>query len=62
MAPSKAPPKSIDDYIAGFPADVQDILEKIRKTIRKAAPDAEETISYVENTRTARAKAKTKQK
>jgi uncharacterized protein YdhG (YjbR/CyaY superfamily) len=39
-------PKSIDDYIAGFPDDVQKILERIRRTIRKAAPQAEEKISY----------------
>jgi uncharacterized protein YdhG (YjbR/CyaY superfamily) len=39
-------PKNIDEYIAGFPPDVQEILEKIRMTIRKAAPDAEETIKY----------------
>ena len=39
--------KDIDAYIAGFPTDVQQILEKIRKTIRKAAPEAEETISYL---------------
>jgi uncharacterized protein YdhG (YjbR/CyaY superfamily) len=39
-------PKTIDNYIAGFPKNVQEILEKIRLTIRKAAPDAEETISY----------------
>lgn len=39
-------PKTIDDYIAGFPKDIQAILQKIRRTIRKAAPDAEETISY----------------
>jgi len=39
-------PKTIDEYIAGFPKDVQEILEKIRVTIRKAAPDTEETISY----------------
>ena len=38
--------KNIDEYIAGFPNDVQEILETIRITIRKAAPDAEETISY----------------
>lgn len=38
--------KDIDEYIAGFPNDVQAILEKIRMTIRRAAPDAEETISY----------------
>lgn len=39
-------PKNIDEYIAGFPNDVQATLEKIRATIKKAAPDAEETISY----------------
>ncbi|HSK77882.1 MAG TPA: DUF1801 domain-containing protein [Thermoanaerobaculia bacterium] len=39
-------PKNIDEYIAGFPKDVQEILEKIRKTIREAAPDAEEAIKY----------------
>jgi len=37
---------TIDEYIAGFPPDVQAILQKIRLTIREAAPDAEETISY----------------
>lgn len=36
----------MDEYIAGFPSDVQTILEKIRMTIRKAAPTAEETIKY----------------
>jgi uncharacterized protein YdhG (YjbR/CyaY superfamily) len=39
-------PRDIDEYIAGFPNDVQKILEKIRVTIRKAAPSAEETIKY----------------
>lgn len=39
-------PKTIDEYIAGFPPDVQVILEKMRVTIRKAAPGAEEKISY----------------
>jgi uncharacterized protein YdhG (YjbR/CyaY superfamily) len=39
-------PKTIDEYIAGFPPEVQVILEKIRATIKKAAPDAQETISY----------------
>lgn len=38
--------KDIDDYIADLPKDVQEIMEKIRSTIRKAAPDATETISY----------------
>ncbi len=40
------PPKNIDEYIAIFPKDVQEILEKVRATIRKAAPNAEETINY----------------
>jgi uncharacterized protein YdhG (YjbR/CyaY superfamily) len=39
-------PKTIDEYIAGFPPDIQEILEKIRETVRKAAPNAEETIKY----------------
>ena len=39
-------PKTIDEYIAGFPQDVQVILEKIRRTVREAAPDAEEAIKY----------------
>ena len=46
MKPKQTAPKTIDEYIAGFPSDVQEILEKIRMTIRKAAQDAEETISY----------------
>jgi len=43
---NKMSPKTIEEYIAGFPDDVQEILQKIRMTIRKAAPDAEETIKY----------------
>ena len=39
-------PRSIDEYIATFPDDVQVLLTRIRKTVRKAAPHAEETISY----------------
>ena len=46
MRTNQTAPKNIDEYIAGFPNDVQEILEKIRMTVRKAAPDAEETISY----------------
>ena len=46
MATSRKPPASIDDYIGGFPPDVQSILERIRATVRKAAPEAKETISY----------------
>lgn len=39
-------PKDFDDYAAGFPANAQRILRKIRTTIKKAAPKAKETISY----------------
>ena len=46
MTASKTIPEDIDEYIAGFPENVQELLEKIRMTIREAAPDAEETISY----------------
>ena len=37
---------TIDDYIGSFPEDVQITLEKVRRTIRNAAPGADETISY----------------
>ena len=46
MNANQAVPKTIDEYIAGFPKDVQAILQRIRMTIREAAPDAEEKISY----------------
>lgn len=39
-------PRNIDEYIAAFSPEIQTILERIRLTIRQAAPDAEETISY----------------
>jgi uncharacterized protein YdhG (YjbR/CyaY superfamily) len=35
---------TIDEYIKTCPEDVQSILEKIRQTIRKAAPEAVETL------------------
>jgi uncharacterized protein YdhG (YjbR/CyaY superfamily) len=39
-------PQNIDEYIAGFPNDIQKILQKIRMTIRKAAPSAGEAMKY----------------
>src|SRR5208282_803244 len=45
-APKNAAPKSIDEYIASFSPEVRAILERIRLTIRSAAPEAQETISY----------------
>ena len=44
MTPIK--PRSIDEYIVGFPEETQLYLEQIRAAIRKAAPDAQEVISY----------------
>jgi uncharacterized protein YdhG (YjbR/CyaY superfamily) len=38
--------KNIDEYIACFPSEVQELLQKLRATIRKAAPGAEEAIKY----------------
>lgn len=46
MATDRAPPKTIDDYIAAFSTEVRGILERIRATIHEAAPDAKEAISY----------------
>jgi uncharacterized protein YdhG (YjbR/CyaY superfamily) len=43
---SKKQLKMIDEYINAFPKEVQDVLEKIRSTIRESAPEAEEAISY----------------
>ena len=42
----RATPQNVDEYIASFSPEVQAILEKLRLTIRRAAPDARETISY----------------
>jgi uncharacterized protein YdhG (YjbR/CyaY superfamily) len=46
MTANKTSPKNIDEYIADFPLDIQEILKKVRATIKKAAPDAEEIINY----------------
>lgn len=39
-------PINIDEYISGFPKETQKILEQLRATIKKAAPKADEVISY----------------
>ena len=46
MTPPRIKFDNIDDYIASFPHETQLILEQLRLTIRKAAPDAKETINY----------------
>ena len=42
----RAPAKTIDEYIAGSPGEIQKKLQELRSAIRKAAPQAEETINY----------------
>jgi len=46
MKTNNVAPLTIEEYIACFPNDIQMILQKIRVTIRNAAPDAEEGIRY----------------
>ena len=46
MDSQKAGYRTIDEYIVGCPEDVQAKLQAVRATIRAAAPDAEERISY----------------
>ncbi len=43
---NRSSPKSIDEYIERFPGNIQVMLQKIRLTIKRAAPDAKEAISY----------------
>ena len=40
------PAKDIDAYLAALPPDVRATLERLRQTIRAAAPEAEESLSY----------------
>jgi uncharacterized protein YdhG (YjbR/CyaY superfamily) len=44
--PPRAASANIDEYIGRFSSEVQSILQKVRATIQKAAPKAEEKISY----------------
>jgi uncharacterized protein YdhG (YjbR/CyaY superfamily) len=46
MAMNKNVPANINAYTRGFPVEVRQLLEKMRLTIRKAAPGAREKISY----------------
>lgn len=46
MELSKNIAKDINEYIATFPVETQKLLESMRATIQKAAPNAAETISY----------------
>lgn len=42
----KQPANAIDEHIAAFPASTQKMLQQLRQTIQKAAPEATETIGY----------------
>ena len=46
MKPAGKAPATIEEYIAGFPADIQKILQDVRTTIGRAAPDAHEAMKY----------------
>jgi uncharacterized protein YdhG (YjbR/CyaY superfamily) len=46
MASASEKPSSVDEYIASFEPEVQAILQKVRATVRAAAPGAAEVISY----------------
>ena len=46
MEDNKITFESIDEYISKFPAQIQEILNKLRKVIKDSAPDAQEKISY----------------
>lgn len=45
-SPAAGKPNTIDEYLAALPDDKRGALEQLRKTIRSAAPNAEECISY----------------
>lgn len=46
MTASNTRPETVDEYIASFEPDVRDILREIRATVKAAAPNAREVISY----------------
>jgi uncharacterized protein YdhG (YjbR/CyaY superfamily) len=39
-------PENIDEYIVGFPIEVQETMTTLRKTIREAAPEVKEKLSW----------------
>ena len=46
MKPQSSPPTTIDEYIGGFPPEIQAVLEQVRAAVRETAPEARETIAY----------------
>jgi uncharacterized protein YdhG (YjbR/CyaY superfamily) len=46
VAATRVTPATVDDYISAFPPEIRSILQAVRATIRSAAPEAAEKISY----------------
>lgn len=46
MATERSKPTTIDEYISAFSPEVRAILQQVRHVVRRAAPDAQEAISY----------------
>ncbi len=46
MHTNQSTPTTIDEYISGFPPEIQEILQRIRRTIQQAAPQATEAMAY----------------
>ncbi len=46
MTTGSSRPSTIDEYISGFPEEIQEILSRVREMVRQLAPEADETISY----------------
>ena len=46
MEENKAIPKTVDEYIMQFPAEIQEKLKKLREVIKESAPEAQEKISW----------------
>ncbi|MEA2572997.1 MAG: hypothetical protein QOH93_295 [Chloroflexia bacterium] len=46
MENDKAGFRSVDEYVATFPEDIQALLQAVRATVKAAAPGAEERMSY----------------
>ncbi|HEU5040601.1 MAG TPA: DUF1801 domain-containing protein [Gemmatimonadales bacterium] len=46
MKTDRAAPRTVDEYLAGLPGDVRKVLEQVRTAIRRAAPEAQESIRY----------------
>ncbi len=44
--PRKPPAASIDEYIAEFPPETQEVLERVRAIVKETVPEATETIAY----------------